>query len=184
MNMKRLNFVFIFIALLSSSSQFQQSKAATTSSNDLIHQVCQKTSNPSLCESTLKSDPKSEGADTKGLAHITSDKSLESANETLNKVIPALVGKAKEKAVADKLQNCRIIYALIVSDISSASAQLEASGKNEVALSYLELAANGTDSCEKVFTLVPPKMNSPLSDRNNPLVALIRVVQDIIHLIG
>ncbi|XP_054793752.1 pectinesterase inhibitor-like [Prosopis cineraria] len=157
-------------------------RESQVSANDLIDQVCQKTSNPSLCESTLKSDPESVGADTKGLAHIMCDKSLDNANETLNRVIPELVGKAREKAVADKLQSCRLIYAVTVTGISSAARQLD-SGKNDVALSYLEIAANGTDSCEKVFTLVPPKMVSPFPDRTKLLMSLVRLAQDIIHMI-
>ncbi|XP_028793788.1 pectinesterase inhibitor-like [Neltuma alba] len=180
--METLISAFILVALLSSSYQYQPSTARSVFANDLIDQVCQKTRNPSLCESTLESDPKSAGSDTKGLAHIVCDKSLDNANETLYKVVPELVGKAREKAVVDKLQSCRLIYAVIVTDVSSAVAQLD-SGKNDVALSYLEIAANGTDSCEKVFTLVPPKMKSPLSDRDNPLMSLIHIAQDIIHLL-
>ncbi|KAH6796143.1 hypothetical protein C2S51_037129 [Perilla frutescens var. frutescens] len=51
--------------------------------SDLIADVCSKATNPSLCTQVLKSDPRTSGADLRGLGQIIIEKSTTATNDTL-----------------------------------------------------------------------------------------------------
>ncbi|KAI3465248.1 hypothetical protein Pfo_021911 [Paulownia fortunei] len=83
---------------------------------DLIGDVCSKSINPSLCNRSLRSDPRSRGADLRGLGQISID-NAKAATQTTLKVANSLAsGPDREKAktcvetcgdAIDNLNQCR-----------------------------------------------------------------------------
>lgn len=75
----------------------------SSSQADLIGDVCSKSVNPTLCNSSLRSDPRSRGADLRGLSNIAVDQSI-SATSAAVKVATSLESgpnKGKAKTCVD-----------------------------------------------------------------------------------
>ncbi|KAL8490175.1 hypothetical protein ACS0TY_025417 [Phlomoides rotata] len=56
----------------------------SSSQADLIGDICSKSVNPTLCNSSLRSDPRSRGADLRALANIAIDQSIAATTATVN----------------------------------------------------------------------------------------------------
>ncbi|KAI3460139.1 hypothetical protein Pfo_016802 [Paulownia fortunei] len=65
---------------------------------DLIGDVCSKSSNPSLCNQALRSDPRSRGADLRGLGQIIIEKARAATQATINVAKSVANGSNKGKA--------------------------------------------------------------------------------------
>ncbi|XP_042065509.1 pectinesterase inhibitor-like [Salvia splendens] len=68
---------------------------------DLIADLCTKYNNPSICNQALRSDPRSKGADARGLARIALDNSLSATQTSIN--VAKSVSSPSNK---DKIDTC------------------------------------------------------------------------------
>ncbi|XP_028053959.1 pectinesterase inhibitor-like [Camellia sinensis] len=85
---------------------------------DLIADTCKKSENPDLCNSTLRSDPRSAKADAKGLARIMIEAALTKASTTFNQV-KKLLSKTTEPVLKGCLTICTdylLVYNLLTWD--------------------------------------------------------------------
>ncbi|KAG8377550.1 hypothetical protein BUALT_Bualt08G0044800 [Buddleja alternifolia] len=64
---------------------------------DLIDDVCSKSTNPTLCKNTLRSDPRSRGADVRGLGIIIANKAV-SVTIATQKIVESLPNGANKDA--------------------------------------------------------------------------------------
>ncbi|XP_075507522.1 pectinesterase inhibitor-like [Primulina tabacum] len=67
---------------------------------NLIQQICSKSTNPSLCTKSLRSDPRSRSADLRGLGHITINKARAASQVTQRVAISLSTGGTKARADA------------------------------------------------------------------------------------
>ncbi|KAL7175364.1 hypothetical protein ACSBR2_029045 [Camellia fascicularis] len=86
---------------------------------DLIADTYKKSENPDLCNSTLRSDPRSAKADAKGLARIMLEAALTKASTTFNQV-KKLLSKTTEPVLKGCLTVCTDKYESIVEEIPKA----------------------------------------------------------------
>ncbi|KAM7466527.1 hypothetical protein LguiB_014089 [Lonicera macranthoides] len=147
--------------------------------DDLVEQVCKTTMDPSLCESTLRSNPRSSSSDVKGLAHIMLEVSLSKGSDNFAQV-KKLVGNATDPIAKQCLDVCVTEYDLLIDDVNEAIHYLESNSFKE-ANGHAGWAADEAETCEDCF--IELKHPSPLTDRNNLFVHLGRVSRDIIYLL-
>ncbi|KAM7462494.1 hypothetical protein LguiA_030615 [Lonicera macranthoides] len=146
---------------------------------DLVEQVCKTTMDPSLCMSTLRSNPRSSSSDVKGLAHIMLEVSLNKGSDNFAQV-KKLVGKATDPIVKQCLDDCVMQYDLLIYHLNEAIHYLESNSFIE-ANSHASGAADDAETCENCF--IELKRPSPLTDRNNLSAHLGGVSRDIIYLL-
>ncbi|KAM7462502.1 hypothetical protein LguiA_030623 [Lonicera macranthoides] len=146
---------------------------------DLVEQVCKTTMDPSLCMSTLRSNPRSSSSDVKGLAHIMLEVTLSKGSDNFAQV-KKLVRNATDPIVKQCLDDCVLHYDLLIDDVNKAIHDLESNSFRE-ANGHAGGAADDAETCENCF--IELKHPSPLTDRNNLSVHLGRVSRDIIYLL-
>ncbi|KAH6764948.1 hypothetical protein C2S52_013954 [Perilla frutescens var. hirtella] len=88
------SFAIIFVAL----ALVSQCEA------DLISGFCSKSNNPSLCDQTLRSNPRSRGADARGLANITLGNAL-SATQALVRVAKSVSNPTNKEIIDTCIEN-------------------------------------------------------------------------------
>ncbi|KAI4299175.1 hypothetical protein L6164_032658 [Bauhinia variegata] len=160
--------------------------STTWVSADLIDDVCQKTSDPNLCKSTIRLDPSSSSADTKGLARIMIQKTNDSTSDAKDEEIPRLIGKTKDVDVQNRLRSCGESYAIVqIRHVAYAMFYLDRDNYKAASNSIGE-ATVVIGFCNKGFTDPPvgPKMPSPLADVNKLLTSLIHVSVDILNMLA
>ena len=147
--------------------------------DDLVEQVCKTTMDPSLCMSTLRSNPRSSSSDVKGLAHIMLEVSLRKGSDNFAQV-KKLVQNASDPIVKQCLDLCMQQYDLLIDDVNEAIHYLESNSFKE-ANGHAGWAADDAETCENYF--IELKRRSPLKEGNNLFVHLGRVSRDIIYLL-
>ncbi|KAM7466525.1 hypothetical protein LguiB_014087 [Lonicera macranthoides] len=147
--------------------------------DDLVEQVCKTTMDPSLCVSTLRSNPRSSSSDVKGLAHIMLEVSLIKGSDNFAQV-KKLVRNATDPIEKQCLDDCVIQYGLLIDDVNEAIHYLESNSFRD-ANGHAGWAADDAETCEDCF--IELKHPSPLTDRNILFVHLGRVSRDIIYLL-
>ncbi|KAL7263834.1 hypothetical protein ACSBR1_001899 [Camellia fascicularis] len=148
---------------------------------DLIADTCKKSEYPDLCNSTLRSDPRSAKADAKGLAHIMLEVALTKASTTFNQV-KNLLSKTTVPVLKRCLTICADMYDSIVEEIPKAI-QNVGSDNNE-AIHQSDLALTDADTCEGIFSDGPNKRKSPLTANNNAVQHLVAIAEDILASLG
>lgn len=71
---------------------------------DLIGDFCAKSNNPTLCTNTLRSDPRSKGADARGLATIAIGKAQEATRASIN-VAKSLLNSGNKGIISTCIEN-------------------------------------------------------------------------------
>ena len=71
---------------------------------DLIDDFCVKSNNPTLCTNTLRSDPRSKGADARGLATIAIKKAEEATRASIN-VVKSLLNSGNKEIISTCIEN-------------------------------------------------------------------------------
>ncbi|KAM7462505.1 hypothetical protein LguiA_030626 [Lonicera macranthoides] len=167
--------VFSLLLLISVHQSF-----ATRSfkKDDLVEQVCKTTTDPSLCLSTLRSNPRSSSSDVKGLAHIMLEVSLRKGSDNFSQV-KKLVQNAKDPIIKQCLDLCVMQYDLLIDDVNEAIHYLESNSFRDANL-HAGWAADGAETCENCF--IELKRPSPLTEQNNLFVHLGDISLEIIHL--
>ncbi|KAI8571299.1 hypothetical protein RHMOL_Rhmol01G0108700 [Rhododendron molle] len=153
---------------------------------DLIADTCRKTIYPGICASTLRSNPRSAGADVTGLARIVFDTALPKANSTLNLVneLYAKALKAKEQSFYEYLSNCLNQYEEAVSSLNGCTEYLGSDNFGTVlratqAVSYVLI-------CDKDFIALRPigGRASPIAAQNNAVEQLVSIALGIVKSLG
>ncbi|THG18100.1 cell wall / vacuolar inhibitor of fructosidase 1-like [Camellia sinensis] len=144
---------------------------------DLIADTCKKSEFPDLCNSTLRSDPRSAKADAKGLALIMLEVALTKASTTFNQV-KKLLSKTTEPVLKECLSLCAHLYESIIQEIPKAI-QNVGSNNNE-AIHQGDLAITDADTCEGIFNEEPNKRKSPFTANNIAVQHLVGIAEDIL----
>ncbi|KAG6403594.1 hypothetical protein SASPL_135820 [Salvia splendens] len=71
---------------------------------DLISDFCVKSNNPTLCTNTLRSDPRSKGADARGMATIAIKKAEEATQASIN-VAKSLLNSGNKEIISTCIEN-------------------------------------------------------------------------------
>lgn len=115
-----MNIVVMMILLVFLFAVPQTESRMMTNTKDLISQTCHKTPSPSLCQSTLRADPKSSGADLTTLGLIMVNVVNSKAEETL-KHVSDLLRSQKQETLRQGLRTCGSNYnVVVVADVPEA----------------------------------------------------------------
>ncbi|KAH7687008.1 Pectinesterase protein [Dioscorea alata] len=141
--------LLILIIITTSISSFNTSHASIESTC----MAASKTSpnvNYDFCLTTLKSDPKSHSADTKGLAIISTELTSTNASSTKTK-IAALLLHAKDQATKSILETCAGVYSEMMDNLKLSMDAIEG-GRYGDAVTYLSAALTEPGTCEDSFS--------------------------------
>ncbi|XP_061993880.1 cell wall / vacuolar inhibitor of fructosidase 1-like [Rosa rugosa] len=143
---------------------FVQTAVLPTEAN-IVGKTCSRTPNPSVCLSSLKSDPRSAQADIYGLAVIMIDVVKAKSTATLNKINQLL-----KKSPGDKsLKDCAESYKAIVEYFPTVYQAIKL-GRAMFALEGMNNAVIGANTCEQNF---------PGSRSDHPLTKFNKDVADV-----
>ncbi|KAI8005111.1 Cell wall / vacuolar inhibitor of fructosidase 1 [Camellia lanceoleosa] len=148
---------------------------------DLIADTCKKSEYPDLCNSTLRSDPRSAEADATGLARIVLEAALIKASTTFDQV-KKLLSKTTEPVLKKCLTACTDLYESILEEIPKAI-QNAGPDKNE-AIHQGDLAITDADTCEGIFSDGPNKRKSPFTANNIAVQHLVAIAEHILASLG
>lgn len=173
--------VFIFISLV----QFFDSRPFYVSGDDgLIQRTCRSTKYYDLCVESLKSDPASPSADTKGLAMILVGVGAANATATSSYLSSMLLSASNDTSIMKKvLKDCANRYTYS-SDALQASRQALVMEAYDYAYMHVIAAADYPNVCYNTFKKCPSLAYPPeLGPRADGLKRLCNVVLGIIDLL-
>jgi pectinesterase inhibitor-like protein len=146
---------------------------------DLIDDVCRGTRNPSLCSKSLRSDPRSRGADLKLLGQISIDLATKSAKSGVT-LVTNLKNAAKDPKLKGIYDTCLETYDDSVDSLFESSVDL----KNGDFLGMnLQASAAETDidTCDESFTeahVAEPAQLKAASQNIQDLCGIILVISN------
>lgn len=151
---------------------------------DLIAETCAKTTNPDLCATSLRSDPRGASAkDAKALTHIMYDLVLSNSKDTLAQV-QKLLGGSPDPGLTSSLTICKSGYDSIVSDkIPNALKNLDSSSY-VTATSLMSDAMFLAQICERTLSTGPAVPKSPLADENTKVINLCDIAMRLTASLG
>ncbi|KAL3717634.1 hypothetical protein ACJRO7_009127 [Eucalyptus globulus] len=162
---------------------------AQPSSSDLISQVCAHVPRKGFCESTLRSDPRSEGADTAGLAAVAL--ALAASNATDNAAFigrmlggggDGWAGGSLDPAVEQCLSDCADQYVDAVEQVEASIAA--ASARDYGGLRpWVKAAIADAESCEEGFRMEAGGHQMLMSRRNKVFKLLCDTALRIVELL-
>ncbi|KAF8006755.1 hypothetical protein BT93_K0920 [Corymbia citriodora subsp. variegata] len=172
------------ITMLSILITLALSTNAESSGSDLISQVCAHAPRKGFCESTLRSDPRSEGADTAGLAAVALG--LAASNATDNAAFIGRMlgggGPSLDPAVEQCLSDCADQYADAVDQIEASIAA--AGGRDYGGLRpWVRAAIADAESCEEGFRMEARADQMVMSRRNKVFRLLCDTALRIVELL-
>ncbi|GMJ08598.1 hypothetical protein like AT3G17152 [Hibiscus trionum] len=137
---------------------------------DLIQQICKKTRFFTLCDSSLRSDPRSSNADLKGLASISVEILQEKANDTLTFIID-LYKNTTNPDLSRFYGSCIEDYGTSVDRLLPEAAKALGSKDYLTAKSDVADVAPYIDACDQQFAEKTPFSNRNILVRDLSLVA-------------
>ncbi|TYH86318.1 hypothetical protein ES332_D01G033900v1 [Gossypium tomentosum] len=145
---------------------------------DLIEQTCRQSGFFALCNSTLRSDPRSSNANLEGLAKISVEIVIDKANATLNFIVD-LFKNVSDPILYRSYGTCIDSYGASVQRLLPEA--IAALGSKDYATSRHDVAtvATNVNACDEQF---PEK--TPFSDRNRLVHDLSLMSAGIIELLG
>ncbi|KAE8733141.1 Poly(A) polymerase, putative isoform 1 [Hibiscus syriacus] len=146
---------------------------------DLIQATCQRTPFYNLCVSTLRSDPRSSGADVAGLARIGAHKLKAKATATLRQ-ITGLLKVTKDPNLKMALSECVDYYNAIVKYDIPEAIEAVVKGDPKFGVEGANDAANEADACRRRFKNQP---KFPIYGSNKVVHDLSAVVASIVQLL-
>ncbi|KAI4344759.1 hypothetical protein L6164_011950 [Bauhinia variegata] len=168
-NSKSLILFFFFQALLAFISlPISQSRTVFPNDDDLINEVCGKTYDTEGCIQTLKSDPRSAKADTRGLAVIMVDAMKPRGNDALNK-INELLKRNPPPGIRDPLRYCVSMYTEILNQNIAETAQALNGGDFKTAEYKANEISIKSNRCQQTFAAGNPPLESPITDKNDAM---------------
>ncbi|XP_062025022.1 cell wall / vacuolar inhibitor of fructosidase 1-like [Rosa rugosa] len=155
---------------------FIQTAILPTEAN-IIAQTCQKTPNPPVCLSSLKSDPRSAQADIYGLATIMVDVVKAKSTTTLNQINQLLKQSPRDKGLID----CADSYnAVLKGDVPEAYEAINVR-RRMFALDGMNDAVNEANGCESNFA---GSSSHPLAKFNKDVADVASVAAAVINQFG
>ncbi|EXB75679.1 Pectinesterase inhibitor 2 [Morus notabilis] len=145
--------------------------------NDLFEQTCKRTTNYGLCISFLRSNPRSSGADVRGLALIMVGVIEAKAKGTLSQ-IKDLIKASPQRDDKQPLSSCAEYYDAILSGDVPEAIQALKTGNYKFAEQGSNNAALEANMCENRFSGKSPltKMNKLVHDVAVVAAAITRVL--------
>ena len=134
---------------------------------DLVSSTCNKTLYVQLCESSLRSDPRSESADPRGLAAIALDQSLAKGVDTIahiDNLRSESASDASKALVISRLSDCTAAYSDALENLRD-SAQALDDESYETLRSLVSAAMTDSETCEDGFMEIEG-YSSPLTEQN------------------
>ncbi|KAL3813489.1 hypothetical protein ACJIZ3_014757 [Penstemon smallii] len=176
--MKNNIVVFFCLATLAHALAIHQVNAA----NDLVRQLCQRTTNNNLCLSIIEADPRQDLKNSpNGLCTILRERAVSNAIATSSKISNLLKTTTNRYAV-QCLQICADSYQISIMRLRSADFRV-ISRQGYVSLAGgVAVASDATHDCEGTFTERPGTPPSPLTSENQSLEDVVRLVLEIINL--
>lgn len=143
---------------------------------DLISDVCSKALNPSLCTQTLNSDPRSRGADVKGLGQIVIEKAEAATNDAIRVV--KSISTEKNKEIVDV---CVETFKDAIDDLINCSQLLKKGSKGD-----LEAKGSGAltnvGTCDDEFEeSEPPKVKMATKRAQDIIDILLVICQEFLR---
>ncbi|KAI6674585.1 hypothetical protein NL676_002491 [Syzygium grande] len=152
---------------------------AQTSGSDLISQVCEHVPRRGFCESALRSDPRSEGADTAGLAAVALGLAAANATDTAAFIGRVLGGGgggggggSLGPAVEQCLGECADQYADAVEQVEASIAAASA-GDYGGLRPWVRAAIADAESCEEGFRMEAGGGDQMVMSRRNKVFRLL-----------
>lgn len=151
---------------------------------NLIQNTCKHTKFYDLCLSSLKSDPRSQNADTKGLAVIMGGIGIANATATSSYLSSQLLSFANETIKKRVLKECSDKYAFAGEALQESVKDLGAESY-DYAYMHITAAADYPNACHNAFKRYPRLAYPPeLARREDGLKHICSVVLGIIDLLG
>nr|AFK40449.1 unknown [Lotus japonicus] len=169
-NLKSLS-LFLFLAIV--SMLVVDCEVLQPYDARFVDEICKQTPYPSDCVQFLRQDPRSSGADVKGLALIMVDVIKAKGTNTVNKIKQLLKGSTGEKK---PLNICLDRYKGVVEiNVPEAILTLKA-GKITIAEDMAAATSDEAQYCEVIF-----HGKSPLTIENNGMHVAAEVTRHIIR---
>ncbi|XP_030532822.2 putative invertase inhibitor [Rhodamnia argentea] len=181
MNWSMIMMLSIFLTLALSIN-------AQTSSSDLISQVCEHAPRKGFCQSALRSDPRSEKADTAGLAAVALRLAASNATDNAAFIGRMLGGGAGgdggslDPAVEQCLSDCADQYADAVEQME-ASIAAASTGDYDGLRPWVKAAIADAESCEEGFRMEAGADQMVMSHRNKVFKLLCDTALRIVELL-
>lgn len=142
---------------------------------DLIDNLCHEALNPSLCNTSLRSDPRSSGANLRKLAEIALEKARSATNATIT-VAKSITDESNKKHVDHCVDLCN--EAILDLDRSKNLVGGGSGGRSGDLQSYLFGAAFDLSSCDDEFGEREPSQLKVASREAQDLVDVVFVIVD------
>ncbi|KAJ7977908.1 putative Pectinesterase inhibitor [Quillaja saponaria] len=165
--MNPISGIFLVLLLSQWSDQTHAKRALelSTTSTDLIIQVCSRALQKDMCKNILESDPESKGADIHGLDKIALKTALTNATN-INNQINQLLNKESDVSdpkVEQGLSDCSKNYQDAIDQLEDSLAAIDSKGYNDVN-TWVTAAIADAESCEQGFK--DQKVKSPITPMN------------------
>ncbi|KAF8404378.1 hypothetical protein HHK36_009261 [Tetracentron sinense] len=181
--MGSLAFLFLVLLPLSFPGFIHQSVLLVSGDVDLIQNTCKSTKYYDLCISSLKSDPTSLKADTRGLATIMVGIGMVNATGTYSYLSSQLLSTANDTLMKKVLKECADKY-LFAKEAFQASLHELSSEHFDYAYMHVTAAADYPNACQHGFKRYPGLVYlSELARREEELKHLCDVALGIIDLL-
>lgn len=166
--------LFLFFLVLLQSHAFVNGDAT------LIKRTCKNTKYYNLCFSSLKSNPSSPNADTKGLAVIMVGIGMTNATSTSSYLSSKLLNPSNDTNLERVLKECADKYTY-AGDALQASVQDLANEEYDYAYMHITAARDYPNACHNAFKRYPSLVYLPeLARRENGLKHICDVAMGII----
>ncbi|KAE8676673.1 Pentatricopeptide repeat superfamily protein isoform 1 [Hibiscus syriacus] len=127
----------------------------------LIESICKQSQDYAFCMNTLGSDPRSDTADLRGLAMISSSLSIIQIQDTLRR-LPDIIKQSTDRLTIQRLEVCQSDYDGSLANFQSASNATS----NNAFYDTIDFVRNGTNrviDCHNIFRKDGPIAISPIA---------------------
>lgn len=177
-------FLLLFLSLAFPHYIFHQPLIFVSGDADLIQKTCKSTKYYDLCVSSLKSDPTSPKADTKGLAVIMVGIGMANATATSTYMSSKSLSTTNDTSLKKVLKECADKYTY-AGDALQASVQDLATESYDYAYMHIMAAADYPNACHNAFKRYPGLDYPPeIARREDGLKHICDVVLGIIDHLG
>ncbi|XP_041995581.1 pectinesterase inhibitor-like [Salvia splendens] len=140
---------------------------------DLIGDLCTKSNNPSLCNQALRSDPRSKGADARGLAGIALDNSLSTTQASIN--VAKSVSNPGNKEIID---TCVENFGEAVDNLQEAKPLIQKLDRPSISTLQTRgsAALTDVDTCSDEFGASEPSELKQATDKAYTFIQLLLII--------
>ncbi|GAB4842553.1 hypothetical protein Ancab_012529 [Ancistrocladus abbreviatus] len=147
--------------------------------DDLVHVLCQGTPNQHLCESSLRSDPRSSTADAEGLILIMVDVVRSKFADSL-RYVNELTKEARQPEIVRALKECAWYFRVVLEANVGVAVNAVNLGDPKFGEQAMIDSANEAMACERQFS---GKFRSPLTERTNYLEGISYVAAALVKIL-